>query len=147
MSTSERGMRWEAPSKDWSTRNRKKKIECFAKFIRESKGAWKMYNFNFLCKLWIWFTTKINKVKLTFLSTIKRCYCLLSPIPSAVLSTILPLAYLAYVGICGWFRVVTISPFRLLNRVSVWALKVDEEQSIVTFLYHHLFPQVSSIKL
>ena len=28
---------------------------------------------------------------------------------------------------------VIISPFRVLNRVSVWAVKVDEEQSIVTF--------------
>ena len=66
VSTSERGMRWENPSKDWSTRNRKKKIECFAKFIKRIKEAWKMYNFNCLCKLWIWFTTKINKVKLIF---------------------------------------------------------------------------------
>ena len=29
---------------------------------------------------------------------------------------------------------VNISAFRVLNRVSVWAVKVDEEQSIVTFL-------------
>ena len=29
---------------------------------------------------------------------------------------------------------MTISPFRVLNRVSVWAVKVDEEQYIVTFL-------------
>ena len=35
---------------------------------------------------------------------------------------------------------VTISPFRLLNRVSVWAVKVDEEQSIVTFLEPPFFP-------
>ena len=77
----------------------------------------------------------------------KRSYCLLSPIPTAVLSTILPLAYLALMGMCCWFRVVTISPFRLLNRVSVWAVKVDEEQSIVTFLVPPFFPQVFSMFL
>ena len=38
---------------------------------------------------------------------------------------------------CCWFRVVTISPFRVLNKVSVWVVKVEEEvvyrvQSIVT---------------
>ena len=38
------------------------------------------------------------------------------------------------------FRVVTISPVRVLNRVSVWAVKVEEEQSIVTFLVPTLFP-------
>ena len=40
-------------------------------------------------------TAKINKVKLIFLSTIKRSYCPLSTIPSAVLSTKLPMTYLA----------------------------------------------------
>ena len=34
---------------------------------------------------------------------------------------------------------VTISPFRVLNRVSVWAVKVDEEQSVVTFLVPPIF--------
>ena len=34
---------------------------------------------------------------------------------------------------------VPISPFRGLNRVSVWAVKVDEEQSIVTFLVPPFF--------
>ena len=48
---------------------------------------------------------------------------------------------------CCWFRVVTISPFRVLNRVSVWAVKVDEEQSIVTFLVPPFFPQVFSMFL
>ena len=43
---------------------------------------------------------------------------------------------------CCSFRVVTISPFRFLNRVSVWAVKVDEEQSIVTFLVPPFFAQV-----
>ena len=33
VSTSGKGIRWENPSKDWSTGNRKKKTECFAKFI------------------------------------------------------------------------------------------------------------------
>ena len=28
---------------------------------------------------------------------------------------------------CCWFRVVTISPFRVLNKVSVWVVKVEEE--------------------
>ena len=42
---------------------------------------------------------------------------------------------------------VTISPFRVLNRVSVWAVKVDEEQSIVTFLVPPFFPQVFSMFL
>ena len=37
------------------------------------------------------------------------------------------------------YRVVTISPFRVLNKVSVWAVKVDEEQSIVTFLVPTFF--------
>ena len=48
---------------------------------------------------------------------------------------------------CCWFRVVTISPFRVLNRVSVWAVEVDEEQSIVTFLVPPFFPQVFSMFL
>ena len=34
---------------------------------------------------------------------------------------------------------VTISPFRVLNRVSDWAVKVDEEQSVVTFLVTPIF--------
>ena len=42
---------------------------------------------------------------------------------------------------------VSISPFSLLNRVSVWAVKVDEEQSIVTFLVPPFFPQVFSMFL
>ena len=37
--TPERGMHWENPSKDWSTRNRKKKIECFAKFIKRIRRS------------------------------------------------------------------------------------------------------------
>ena len=37
---------------------------------------------------------------------------------------------------------MTISPFRDLNRVSVWAVKVDEEQSIVTFLVPPLFSPI-----
>ena len=31
--------------------------------------------------------------------------------------------------------------------MSVWAVKVDEEQSIVTFWYHQFFPQVFSMFL
>ena len=53
-------------------------------------------------------------------------------------------------GVAGYvllIRVVTISPFRVLNRVSVWAVKVDEEQSIVTFLVPPFFPQVFSMFL
>ena len=38
-----------------------------------------------------------SDVKLIFLSTIKRSYCPLSPIPSTVLSTVLPLALHGYV--------------------------------------------------
>ena len=34
---------------------------------------------------------------------------------------------------------MTTSPFRVLNRVSVWAVKVDEEQSVVTFLVPPIF--------
>ena len=45
-------------------------------------------------------TTKLNKVKLIFLSNIKRSYCPLNTIPSAVLSTILPMTYLAQMGMC-----------------------------------------------
>ena len=40
-----------------------------------------MYNSNCLCKLWIGFTTKENKVKLLFY----QHHCPLSPVPSAVL--------------------------------------------------------------
>ena len=61
---------------------------------------------------------KNKQGKIEFLSTIKRSYCS-----------------------------VTISPFRVLNRVSVWAVKVDEEQSIVTFLVPPFFPQVFSMFL
>ena len=61
---------------------------------------------------------KNKQGKIEFLSTIKRSYC-----------------------------PVTISPFRVLNRVSVWAVKVDEEQSIVTFLVPPFFPQVFSMFL
>ena len=42
---------------------------------------------------------------------------------------------------------VIISSFRALNRVSVWAVEVDEEQSIVTFLVPPFFPQVFSMFL
>ena len=85
-------MRWENSSKDWSTEvqeTEKRKLNVLRSLYRESKGAWKMYNFNnCLCKLWIWFTTKINKVKLIFLSTIKLKKLLsLEPNPSAVIST------------------------------------------------------------
>ena len=81
---------------------------------------------------------KNKQGKIDFISTIKRSYCPLS---------LLPLAYLAYMGMCCWFRVVTISSFRVLNRVSVWAVEVDEEQSIVTFLVPPFFPQVFSMFL
>ena len=40
---------------------------------------------------------------------------------------------------CWRFRVVTILPFRVLNRASVWAVKVDEEQSAVIFLVPTIF--------
>ena len=77
------------------------------------------------------------------LSTIKRSYCPLSPIPSAVLFTVLPWLFwptrvcAAEQGII--YRLVTISPFKVLNKVSVWAVKVDEEQSMVTFLVPTFF--------
>ena len=48
---------------------------------------------------------------------------------------------------CWLVRVVTISPFRVLNRVSVWAVKVDEEQSVVTFLVPPIFSPSFSIFL
>ena len=73
---------------------------------------------------------KNKQNKIDFISTIKRGYCPLS---------LLPLAYLALMGMCCLFRVVTISSFRALNRVSVWAVEVDEEQSIVTFLVPQFF--------
>ena len=50
-------------------------------------------------------------------------------------------------GMCCGFRVVTISSFRVLNRVSVWAVKVNEEQSIVTFLEPPFFSQIFSMFL
>ena len=40
---------------------------------------------------------------------------------------------------CCRFRVVTILPFRVLNRASVWAVKIDEEQSTVIFLVPTIF--------
>ena len=49
-------------------------------------------------------------------------------------------------GMCCRFRLVTISPFRVLNRVSVWAVKVDKEQSIVTFLVPPFFSLFLSLK-
>ena len=51
---------------------------------------------------------KNKEGKIDFLSTIKRSYCALSPVPSA----------------------------------GDWAVKVDEEQYIVTFLVPPFFPQV-----
>ena len=48
-------------------------------------------------------------------------------------------------GYVQLIRLVTISPFRISNRLSVWAVKVDEEQSIVSFLLPPFFPQVSSM--
>ena len=42
-------------------------------------------------------------------------------------------------GMCCRFRVVTILPFRVLNRASVWAVKIDEEQSTVIFLVPTIF--------
>ena len=36
---------------------------------------------------------------------------------------------------------VTISPVRVLKSVSVWAVKVEEEQSIVTFLVPPFVPK------
>ena len=53
-----------------------------------------MYNFNCLCHEVMNLMYNLNKQsEIDFLSTIKRRYCPLSPIPSAVLSTALPLAY------------------------------------------------------
>ena len=42
--------------------------------------------------------------------------------------------------------VTIFSPFRVLTRVSVWAVKVDEEQSRVTLIFgtNILFPRVFS---
>ena len=40
---------------------------------------------------------------------------------------------------CCRFRVMTILPFRVLNRASVWAVKIDEEQSTVIFLVPTIF--------
>ena len=48
-------------------KKQKKENWMFRKVYKKiSEGAWKMYNFNCLCNLWIWFTTKTNKVKLIF---------------------------------------------------------------------------------
>ena len=49
------------------------------------------------------------------------------------------------------FRVVTISPFRVLNKVSVWVVKVEEEavyrvQSIITTIFPPTFCHVSKFK-
>ena len=52
--------------KGLKSKKQKKKIKCFAKFIKRTEGAWKMYNSNCFCKI-------------DFLSTIKRSYCPLSP--------------------------------------------------------------------
>ena len=45
VSTSERGVRWENPSKDWSTRNWKKEIECFANFRKRIRRSLKNVQF------------------------------------------------------------------------------------------------------
>ena len=74
-------------------KKQKKKNWMFCKVNKENQRSLKMYNFNCLCKLWIWFTT------------------------------------------------------RVLNRVSFWAVNVDEEQSIVTLLVTPFFPQVFSMCL
>ena len=54
---------------------------------------------------------------------------------------------------CCWFRVVTISPFRVLNKVSVWVVKVEEEltvvcrvQSIGTTIFPPSFAMFLSLK-
>ena len=66
MSISGKGMRWENPSKDWSTRNRKKTSECFAKFIKRIRGGLKNIQLKFIVCV---------QGKIDFLSTIKRSYC------------------------------------------------------------------------
>ena len=103
VSTSGKSMRWENSSKDWSTRNRKKKSECFAKFIKRIRRGLKNIqllscNLNVYCscKLWIWFKTKLYNEKIDFfINHQKKLLSSLSSILSVVLSTILPLAYLA----------------------------------------------------
>ena len=54
MSTSERGMRWGNPSKEVEVQEaEKRELNVLQSLWRESKEAWKMYDFNCLCKWWI----------------------------------------------------------------------------------------------
>ena len=113
-------------------KKQKKENWMFCKVYKENQKELEKCTTSIVC-VWVMFDLQqkqTTKGKIDFLSTIKRSYCPLSPIPPAVLCTIL----------CCWFRVVAILPFRVLNRVSVWAVKVDEEQSIVTFLVLPFFP-------
>ena len=66
----------------------------------------------------------------------------MSPIPSAVSFYDTTLRFYDTT-----LRLVTISPLRVLNRVSVWAVEVDEDQSKVTILVPPFFPQVFSMFL
>ena len=125
MSTSGKSMRWENPSKDWSTRNRKKKTECFAKFIKRIRRGLKNIQLKFIVCV---------QGKIDFLSTIERGYCRAWALSSQHF-------FLRYYPWLIWPRWVCAAdwgwwPFHPLEFWTgcLFRLKVEEEQSIVTFL-------------
>ena len=120
VSTSERGMCWENSSKDWSTRKRKKKTECFAKFIKRIRRGLKKVQLQFI-------------VCVSDLSTINRSYCRAWAQPSQRFFLWYPwLIWPRWVCAADWGW----SPFHPLEFWTgcLFRLKVEEEQSIVTFL-------------
>ena len=88
-------------------------------------------------------TAKINKVK--FINHQKKLLSLEhNPLSSSFYKTTHDLFGLnGYVLLIQGGHHFTLQSFEQ----GVWAVKDDEEKSIVTFLYHHQFPQVSSIKV
>ena len=129
-------------------KKQKKENWMFCKVYKENQKTLEKYTTSIycLCKSWIRFTTKINKVKLIFLSTIKRSYCPLSTIPLTVLSMILCAMMMA---MCCWFRVVTISPFRVLNRClgcKGWWRAVYSYIFCTTIFFHQVFSMFLSLK-
>ena len=128
-------------------KKQKKENWMFRKVYKKiSEGAWKMYNFNCLCNLWIWFTTKTNKVKLIFYQPSKEVIVPWARSPQQCFLRYYPwLIWWICAADLGWW------PFHPLEfwtlRVSVWAVKVDEEQSIVTFFVSPFSPQVFSMFL
>ena len=76
-------------------KKQKKENWMFCKVYKENQKELEKCIISIVCASYEFDYNENKQGKIDFLSTIKRMYCPLSPIPSAVLSTILPLAYLA----------------------------------------------------